>query len=129
MDKTNSTGDRVEDQTLIQTTVIDADYSTRRCEFFEDCTLFAHLCKSRDKVYRIAYCEGDFEACERRKLRLDGVHAPDDLMPSGYRMQPDGTAYPSIDPDLKCNTRPVEVALLVYWIIILGFVMASSVLV
>jgi hypothetical protein len=47
-------------------------------------------------------------------------------MPFGYQMQPDGTAYPSIDPALPRDTRPVEIGLLIYWIIILGMVMASS---
>ncbi len=116
----------ISDQASPNLTLPQIEEGVPRCEFYQECTLFAHLCKSRDKVYRTAYCEGDYESCERRNLRLQGIAAPDELMPSGYRMQPDGTAYPSIDPDLKCNTRPVEIVLLVYWIVILGFIMMSS---
>lgn len=97
-----------------------------RCEFAESCALFGHLVEDPDDVYRAAYCEGNFKACERYKLRLRGVIAPDDLMPFGYQMWPDGTAYPSIDPVLPRDTRPVEIGLLIYWIIILGMIMASS---
>jgi hypothetical protein len=98
---------------------------TVRCEFAGSCALFEHLVQSRDDVYRAAYCDGNFKACERYKLRLRGVIAPDDLMPFGYQMQPDGSAYP-VDPALPCDTRTVEVGLLIYWIVILGMIMASS---
>lgn len=114
------------DKLYTNRTTPDVNLAVHRCEFFEDCALFAHLCTSRDKVYRTAYCLGDYPACERRTLRLQGVDAPDDLMPYGYRLQPDGTAYPSVDPNLHCDTRPIEIGLLIYWTIVLGSVMVSS---
>lgn len=96
------------------------------CEFLEVCGLFAHLCQSRNKVYRQAFCLDDFTGCERRKLRRRGIEMPDDLLPHGYRLQPDGSAYPSIDPKLPCNTRPVEIGLGVYWVAVLVLVVISS---
>lgn len=107
----------------------DAISGGTHCEFLTQCGLFAHLCQSRDKVYRKAFCEGDFMACERRRLRLQGIDMPDDLLPHGYRMQPDGSAYPSIDPTLPCNTRPVEIGLAFYWFVVLALVVISSQLV
>jgi hypothetical protein len=89
-----------------------------RCEFIDVCQLFAHLCRIRDTVYRQAYCEGDYRACERRALRLLGHDTPDDLLPNGLKLHPDGSALPSMKPH-KCDTRLLTAGLVVYWVALL----------
>jgi len=45
-------------------------------------------------VYRMAYCQGDFENCARRKLRLASQPVPENLGPQGLRLWPDGEQPP-----------------------------------
>jgi hypothetical protein len=44
--------------------------------------------------FRMVYCEGEYEICERRKLRLLGQSIPDSLMPQGTKLWPDGVSPP-----------------------------------
>jgi len=40
------------------------------------------------KVWRLAYCEGDFSRCERRRLFAEGKDVPVHLLPNGKKMDP-----------------------------------------
>lgn len=55
----------------------------QHCQFLEKCPMFEYFCRSAKKVYRAAYCEGDYEKCERRKRRLSGEPVPNSMLPQG----------------------------------------------
>lgn len=56
--------------------------------------MFRYFDRVAEYVYRVAYCEGDFEGCARRQLRLSGQTVPDNLMPQGTKLWPDGGTPP-----------------------------------
>lgn len=66
-----------------------------KCEFIEGCPMFSRFCYMAETLYRMAFCEGDFETCARRKLRLSGETVPENLMPQGGKLWPDGTEPPA----------------------------------
>ncbi len=64
------------------------------CEFLEKCPMFRYFRAAAKKVYQDMYCQGDFDRCERRKLRLAGQTVPDNLLPFGGRLWDDDDQPP-----------------------------------
>lgn len=54
-----------------------------KCTYIEACPMFQYFRTSAKKVYMQSYCEGDFQRCERYKLRSSGQTVPKDLLPHG----------------------------------------------
>lgn len=54
-----------------------------QCEFIEPCPMFKYFNNSAKKVYAQCYCQGNYEMCQRRKLRLAGKPVPENLLPHG----------------------------------------------
>jgi len=65
-----------------------------RCQFADKCPMFKYFDHIAEFVYRQAYCEGDYESCVRRQLRVGGDHVPENLMPQGSKLWPDGGRPP-----------------------------------
>lgn len=61
-----------------------------QCEFIEGCPIYKHFRLQAQHVFRELYCEGDFAACERRKLRLAGQPVPANLLPHGGTLWQEG---------------------------------------
>ncbi len=59
------------------------------CENTSICPMFKYFRKVAQDVYRSMFCEGDFEACARRKLRLSGQSVPANLLPHGGKLWAD----------------------------------------
>jgi hypothetical protein len=57
--------------------------------------MFKYFRQYAIKVYTELYCEGDYQKCKRRTLRLSGQHVPANLLPHGGRLWEDGKAPPS----------------------------------
>lgn len=54
------------------------------CPRIETCPMYARFkLKVLLGVWKMQYCERDFETCERYKLVQLGQTAPDDLLPDG----------------------------------------------
>jgi hypothetical protein len=64
------------------------------CQFLEKCPMFRYFNRTAQKVYMRVYCQGKFETCERRKLRLAAEPVPANLMPHGSKLWKDGDAPP-----------------------------------
>ncbi len=64
------------------------------CNFVEGCPMFKYFNRIAAVVYRMAYCQGDYENCARRKLRLANQPVPENLGPQGVRLWPDGEQPP-----------------------------------
>ncbi len=54
-----------------------------KCQFIEKCPMFEYFCNAAKLIYRAAYCEGSFEKCKRRQLRLSGQPVPNSMLPQG----------------------------------------------
>ena len=66
-----------------------------RCEFADNCPMFAYFDRFSETVYRLAYCEGNYTACERRKIRLAGQDVPINMLPQGNKLWADGAQPPA----------------------------------
>lgn len=60
------------------------------CPHLEGCPVFAYFRSYAKQVYIDMYCQGDYERCARRKLRLAGEEVPKDLLPTGFRLYQEG---------------------------------------
>ncbi len=59
----------------------------RQCPYINDCPMFRRIMTDAlRKVFIDLFCKGDFELCERKKLRDAGEPVPDDLLPHGGRL-------------------------------------------
>ena len=65
-----------------------------RCNFADNCPMFKYFSRIAELMYRMAYCEGDYEACARRKMRLSGNNVPENLGPQGAKLWADGATPP-----------------------------------
>ncbi|HEC21290.1 MAG TPA: hypothetical protein ENI95_00065 [Chloroflexi bacterium] len=54
-----------------------------QCQFVEGCPIFKYFRRYAIKVYLEMYCEGNYERCRRRQLRLAGKPVPANLLPHG----------------------------------------------
>jgi hypothetical protein len=54
------------------------------CPNIVKCPLYAHLLleSTKDSIVGL-YCKGDYEKCERKKLKDSGQTVPEKLMPNG----------------------------------------------
>ncbi|MFA5871181.1 MAG: hypothetical protein WC858_00490 [Parcubacteria group bacterium] len=54
------------------------------CPYCEKCPIYGLFCTdtSREAIVLI-YCTNDFEKCERKKLRDQGLGIPEKLLPNG----------------------------------------------
>ncbi len=66
----------------------------QHCQFIDGCPMFKYFCRAAEVIYRQVYCEGDFESCARRKLRLDGQPVPANLLPQGVNLWEEGETPP-----------------------------------
>jgi hypothetical protein len=66
-----------------------------QCQFLKGCPMFKYFRQYAIKVYTELYCEGDYEKCKRRILRLSGQQVPANLLPHGGKLWEDGKAPPS----------------------------------
>ena len=57
--------------------------SEKQCEHVEQCPIFKYFKRIAQRVYMDLYCLGDYERCERRKLRLANKPVPENLLPHG----------------------------------------------
>lgn len=64
------------------------------CQFIEGCPMFKYFRRTAERVYREMYCEGDYVACERRKLRVAGKAVPANLLPHGGKLWDDNSRPP-----------------------------------
>ena len=55
----------------------------KRCEFIDMCPMFKYFRSNAKRVYLEVYCEGYFDTCKRRELRLEGETVPENLLPHG----------------------------------------------
>ena len=55
----------------------------QQCQFLEKCPMFEYFCRAAKEIYRYAYCEGNYDNCERRKRRLSGETVPQSMLPQG----------------------------------------------
>ncbi|MFP3908262.1 MAG: hypothetical protein ACLFVI_00515 [Archaeoglobaceae archaeon] len=54
------------------------------CEFLRDCPFFNSLkLPSTGEMLKSRYCRGDYEKCERYKLKKAGKEVPETLWPNG----------------------------------------------
>lgn len=53
------------------------------CNFLKGCTMFARFHRYARDAYIDMYCQGDYETCQRRRLRLAGKAVPENLLPFG----------------------------------------------
>jgi len=67
-----------------------------RCENTETCPMFKYFRRVAQEVYRNLYCEGDFEICARRRLRLAGQPVPANLLPHGGKLWLDTERPPEL---------------------------------
>jgi hypothetical protein len=56
--------------------------------------MFRYFDRMAEFIYRHAYCEGDYNTCARRQLRVGGGQVPENLMPQGTKLWPDGGLPP-----------------------------------
>lgn len=56
---------------------------TNTCPFLEGCPIFKHFRRYAQQIYIDIYCQGDYEICKRRQLRLEGQAVPENLLPHG----------------------------------------------
>ena len=60
----------------------------KKCVWIETCPMFQYFrLESSKKVFVINYCEGNFEKCERKKLKDAGQTVPEKLLPNGRYLQ------------------------------------------
>ena len=54
------------------------------CPFLEKCPIFEKIKGGfLDKLLSTNYCQGEFEKCERKKLKNAGKEVPKTLLPNG----------------------------------------------
>ncbi len=54
------------------------------CEFIEACPMYAKFQnKGTLAVWKINYCEADYERCKRYEVRVTGTKPPDTMLPNG----------------------------------------------
>jgi hypothetical protein len=56
--------------------------------------MFRYFRQYAKKVYVELYCQGDYERCKRRTLRLSGQPVPANLLPHGGKLWEDGKSPP-----------------------------------
>ena len=67
---------------------------SKRCEFIEGCSMVKYFCRAAEIVYKNVYCEGGFKTCARYKTRMAGQPVPENLLPQGITLWPDGETPP-----------------------------------
>jgi hypothetical protein len=60
------------------------------CPHLEGCPVFAYFRSYVKQVYIDMYCQGEYECCARRKLRVADEEVPKDLLPTGFRLYQEG---------------------------------------
>lgn len=61
-----------------------SDKEKKVCPNIEKCPMYKKFTSDRVKrMYINYYCEGDFERCQRKKIRDRGEVPPDALLPDG----------------------------------------------
>ena len=65
-----------------------------KCQFIDSCPMFKYFCRAAQIIYSQVYCEGDYESCERLKRRINGQPVPENLLPQGLKLWPDGETPP-----------------------------------
>ena len=54
------------------------------CEFMEKCPIYGKFSfEGLENVFIALYCKGDFDNCERKKLKISGQEVPEKLLPNG----------------------------------------------
>lgn len=57
------------------------------CERYQGCPIYNYFRTEALKNYYIrSYCGGNFDACERLKLKKEGKPVPDSLLPDGKEL-------------------------------------------
>jgi hypothetical protein len=67
-----------------------------KCQYLEGCPMFKYFTRIAKKVYIDTYCQGDYERCARRKLRLAGEPVPANLLPHGGKLWDDNQLPPKL---------------------------------
>ena len=59
------------------------------CDYLNTCSMFKHFVSNSEllQVFIKNYCKGNFEKCERKKIRDTGKMPPDNLLPNGKQMK------------------------------------------
>jgi hypothetical protein len=58
------------------------------CPYLKSCPLFQFFkLEVSKKLYITNYCQGQFDKCERKKLKDIGKTVPDKLLPNGKHLQ------------------------------------------
>ena len=53
------------------------------CTYIEGCPMFKYFRRFMKKVYMTMYCQGYYQDCARRELRMSGKEVPDVMLPNG----------------------------------------------
>ncbi len=67
---------------------------SQSCEYIDGCPMFKYFRAIAKKIYMELYCEGDFETCQRRQLRIAGKPVPGSLLPYGGHLWKEGDRPP-----------------------------------
>ncbi len=58
--------------------------SEEQCPYLERCPMFSHLASEGTKTVMVTlYCEGNYDACARKKIRDEGTMPDPKLLPTG----------------------------------------------
>lgn len=59
----------------------------KKCPYLEGCRMYKYLrLQSLKEMYITHFCQGNFEECQRKKLRDSGQMVPDKLLPTGAEL-------------------------------------------
>lgn len=64
--------------------------TVRTCSYIESCPIYKYFRREAKRVFTNMYCEGDYHACARYSLRSEGQPVPENLLPHGSKLWPDG---------------------------------------
>lgn len=63
---------------------------SENCPYVDGCPIFEYFCRAAKTVYMNLYCQGEYQNCERYKLRQAGEPVPNNLLPHGSTLWDDG---------------------------------------
>lgn len=58
----------------------------RDCPYLDGCPIFKYFQRHAKKAYMSMYCQGFYDDCKRRELRLAGESVPETLLPNGCHL-------------------------------------------